>query len=100
MSEQGKRIMDVNIQTSVDPTDTVIVVYNAANTTTAQTSQITVQNLFANIISSGFALTDIRADPIHSTSLAIAGGQVFVSNNFLYIATSNNFIKRVALAEF
>ena len=112
MTEQGKRLMDVQIKTSLanNTTDKVVIIYNAANTTFAQTALISKSDFNANISSNNFVannavvntlnVTDFRSDPANSESLSITMGQIFVSNGYLYVATDTDYVKRVLLSDF
>ncbi len=91
MAEQGKRVMDVQTQTSLAEDDKVLIVYNAGNTALAQTALITKTN---------FLTSNIATDPANSTSLSITKGQWFFSNTFFYVATDTNHVKRIALSDF
>ncbi len=83
--------MDVQTKTSVADDDKVLVVYNAGNTALAQTALITKSN---------FLTSNIAADPANSTSITITKGQSFFSNDYFYVATDTNHVKRTPLADF
>ncbi len=76
---------------AVAGSDRLVVVYNAANTATAQTATITVNN---------YELFQVQTDPANSTSMVVPQGTLFFSNNYLYFADANNHVKRVALSSF
>jgi hypothetical protein len=96
MADQGKRLLDYTVQANVAPTDQLVIVYNAASGngagSTAQTALISLTKLLG--ANSG------RADPAANNSLTIANGSIFITNNYLYVATANNYLKRVALSTF
>jgi aspartate/methionine/tyrosine aminotransferase len=46
------------------------------------------------------AVLAIANTPANSTALTVLGGTLLYDSNYLYIATANNTVKRVALATF
>jgi hypothetical protein len=72
---------------------------NNANNNIAQTAIIPITN-FANSFANSLQIPEQQADPANSTSLTINSGQVFASNNYLYVALANNVTARVARESF
>lgn len=104
MADVGRRLLDVGVKTTLANTDKIVVIFNAANTTTAQTALISVTDFFANVIPiakvANLNIADIRSDPANSTVLTITQGQIFFSNAYIYVAVANNTVKRVAISTF
>jgi hypothetical protein len=91
MVDQGKNIDKLNIKTSpVDANDRIVVIYSAANTTTAQTATIPISGIYSNV----------QANPANSAALVCKQGLLFFSNTHLYFADANNHLIRVALSAF
>jgi hypothetical protein len=90
MADQGVRVLDLVVKANTALSDEVVVIWNAGSNT-AQTALVSVASLTqANVIS----------DPANSNVLAVTQGQMYRSNSFFYVATANNHLKRVALADF
>lgn len=105
MTTEAKRVIDLTTKTYLSSTDKILVVFNAANSTSAQTALVTANNLFANsnmtLKSNNFMLMDHRAsDPANSTALTVANGTLFYTNSYMYVAIANNVLRRVALSDF
>jgi len=90
MVDQAKRIPDLPVKTSVAPTDQLVFVFGAANSSTAQTALLAVSDLYSNTI----------ADPSSNSELQVPKGTLLFSNNFGYIALANNYVKRFAISDF
>jgi len=91
MTDQGKTIPALPVQNAVSDSDRLVILYNAANATTAQTATIAV---------SDYETRDISTDPANSSVTTIPAGRLFFSNGYLYFSTANNHVKRVALSDF
>ena len=104
MADAGKRLLDVTVQSSIANSDQIVIIYNAANSTIAQTALIALSTLFANISSNNFVANTViitgSQTPANSTALTITKGAQFSDNTYAYYATANNHIKRVALSDF
>jgi hypothetical protein len=109
LTNNGKSTLQLPIKTSLyDANDALVLVYgydtaNNANTDCAQTALIQITNFAASLANSLAASIQIpvgQPDPASSTALSISGGQVFASNNYLYVALANNITRRVALSSF
>jgi hypothetical protein len=96
-----------------DSNDSIVFVYGAdtANTSNsvAQTATISVNNFLNQpnlsitagvLIAANLQINSTSSDPTTSSSLEIVQGTVWVTNSYLYVATQNNFVQRVALSSF
>ena len=90
MADQGVRVLDLVVKANTAITDQVVTVWNAGSNT-AQTVLVPV---------SAITQVPLITDPANSSALVCTQGQEFRSNTFLYVATANNHIKRVALSDF
>ena len=108
MAEE-KRTRELPIRTSAVATDRVILVSNtttsndASNTT--QTVTLTLNNLLSNtsnlnITASTLIVNSSLGTPANSTVLTVQRGTMWNDNNYIYIATANNHVKRSALSDF
>ena len=90
MADQGTRVLDLVVKANTAPTDLVLTVWNAGSNT-AQTSLVSVASL-----------TQMQkiADPANSSVTIVTQNQILISNSYLYIATANNHLKRVAILDF
>lgn len=61
----------------------------------ANTYKISITNLFSNS-----AVIQTISTPANGSALTVTGGSIFTDGNFLYVATSNNITKKVALTSF
>lgn len=104
-NNQGKSIANLNVIGAISaPTDKLVLLFNAANSSIAQTVLIAVKDLFANsnvsISCSNLVMKDIRSPVLSSTELTVPQGTLFFSNSYGYFATANNYLKRFALEDF
>lgn len=83
-------MLDLVLKANSAPTDYVLTVWNAG-TASAQTALVSVASLIP---------TTKISDPAANNSLVVTQGQIFVSNGYLYVATANNYLKRIALTTF
>ncbi len=90
MADQGVRVLDLVLKANTALTDQVVMVWNAGSNT-AQTVLVSVASV---------TIVPLITDPANSNALVCAQGQEFRSNSFFYVATANNHVKRVALADF
>jgi|KBSMisStaDraftv2_1062788.scaffolds.fasta_scaffold1590012_2 hypothetical protein len=96
MAEQGKTIPSLPVVTSLAANDKIVVV-SQAGTITAQTALISTDNL-----ARGFTVLSIPrgTDPANSSALTITANTIFASDSFVYVATSDNHVKRIPLSDF
>lgn len=91
MTDKPRRTVDLPIKTGVAAqSDRLVFIYTAASNTIAQTATIAVSDLHSNLI----------ADPANSSVTLVAQGTLLFSNGYLYFATANNHLKRIALSDF
>lgn len=104
----SKKITELNATTTISGGDLLLVVTDP--TGIASTKKMTVTNFFANVqpnvIFNG-ELTVVnnmvipaKITPANTNSLTIRKGSVFHDDNYLYVATANNTVKRVSLTAF
>lgn len=86
----------------------VVVDVSAANTT----KRATVASILGNVSNNDLILANNKTlsantlivrstiTPANSSAVAVSKGTIFFDSNYLYIATSNNFVKRVSLSDF
>lgn len=102
MSNTGVKTSELPVVNSVSGNDKIVVLSNTSSSPV--TSVITVNTLFSNTanlqVVAKTLIINNTATPSNSTATTIQSGTVFFDNNFIYIATSNNFVKRVALSSF
>jgi hypothetical protein len=60
-------------------------------------SSPTTNTLTLNVLRSNFLVADTPAD---SNALTISSGVILYDSDYLYVATANNVVKRVALSSF
>jgi hypothetical protein len=125
----AKKLSELNAATSVTNTDLIMIVTDVDNSALIETKKLQVQNLAnglftvvsgnnitANVVGStitvgvndvvAFTAVNFKSPitPANSTVLAantdVGAGTMFYDADFLYIATANNVIKRVALGDF
>jgi len=90
MADQGVRVLDVPVKANTALTDYVLTVWNAGSNT-AQTALVGVAS-----ITQAKKITD----PVANNLITVTQGQMFYSDSFLYVATANNLLKRIALSSF
>lgn len=125
----AKKLSELNAATSVTNTDLIMIVTDVDNSALIETKKLQVQNLAnglftvvsgnnitANVVGStitvgvndvvAFTAVNFKSPitPANSTVLTantdVGAGTMFYDADFLYIATANNVIKRVALGDF
>jgi hypothetical protein len=97
MADNAKRTCDLPIANSANTSDRLLILQNANSATSNTTATITVQNFFSNSVGVPCAVIN---SPSNSIALTITGGSIYTDGNFLYVAVSNNVLKRVALSSF
>ena len=94
MSDRAKKITELSALTAPAGDDLLVIVDDVAGTAT--TKKVTVANLFGN---SSANVVIFNATPANST-ITVKKGTLLFDNNYIYIATSNNSLKRVSLSSF
>lgn len=109
MTNRAKSIPEMVALTAPAKEDLLLVVdVSSANTT----KRSTVSAVISNVANSDLSMADdvtfsantliVRRThtPLSSTTLTIGKGTVFFDSNYLYIATSDNYVKRLSLSDF
>ena len=108
-TENAKTIDEFELITSLQANDLFVVVKNRANTNLATHSvslsvlmgntsaNVTVAN--SNILSANTFILRNNQTPSNS-SITVTKGTILFDSDYLYIATANNTLKRVALSSF
>jgi hypothetical protein len=92
MTSNAKQTAQLPVVNAVAQSDRLLVVYQASNSSTAQTCTISVQN---------YETKTLISDPANSTAYGVVTqGTVLYSANFIYVCDSPNHLKRVALSSF
>lgn len=101
----GEALKPNQLPTSTNHTSNSYVIVTTVVNTTVLVSKLTLGALFSNVVfdyvvdnDHSLILKD-KSTPVNSTTNVIAG-RFWNDNNYLYIALSNNSIKRVPLESF
>jgi len=94
MSDRAKKITELSALTAPAGDDLLVIVDDVSGT--AVTKKVTVANLLGN---SSANVVVFNATPANST-ITVKKGTLLFDNNYIYIATANNNLKRVALSTF
>lgn len=108
MTDRAKKVSELTALTAPAGEDLLIIVDDPSGT--ANTKKITVTNLFNNcsanvtisnsaVLSTNTLLIRNKSTPANST-IAVTEGTFYFDADYLYIATANNVLKRVALESF
>lgn len=100
MADRAKKISELSVLSSTNELDYIPIVDTHSNTTPT-TKKITVGTLFGNVatVSAQAIIMMNTSTPANSTP-AVVEGTIWADNNYLYVATANNLIKRVSLSTF
>lgn len=93
---RSKKITELNSAPNISSEDLLLVVTNPTSNT-AETKKISVANFLGN--NSANVVISNKSTPANST-ITIKQGTVLFDNDYLYIATANNVLKRVTLNSF
>jgi hypothetical protein len=104
----SKKITELNATTTISGGDLLVVVTDP--TGVASTKKMTITNFFANVqpavifngeltVANNIKIPT-KSTPANTNSLSISQGSMFYDANYLYVATANNTVKRVALTTF
>ncbi|SRR6266550_6605826 len=105
MADKAKKIQELAVLGAAANDDLLIIedIHATSGNANSVTKCISVYTLLANsqvnVVAATLATTH-KETPANSTALAIPNGQFFYDNGYFYVATTNNHVKRVALADF
>ena len=94
MSDRAKKITELSALTAPSADDRMVIVDDPSGN--AVTKYVTVGNLFGN---SAANVVIYNATPANST-ITVKKGTLMFDTSYLYVATANNILKRIALTAF
>ena len=94
MSDRAKKITELTALAAPSADDLMVIVDDPSGTPV--TKYVTVANLLGN---SAANVVIYNSTPANST-ITVKKGTVIFDSNYLYVATANNTLKRVALTAF
>ena len=94
MSDRAKKISELTALTAPAAVDLLVIVDDP--TGTPITKYVTVGNLFGN---SSANVVIFNSTPANST-ITVKKGTLIFDSDYLYVATANNTLKRIALTAF
>lgn len=94
MSDRSKKVTELTALTSPAGEDLLLIIDDPSGTPT--TKKVTVSNLFGNSTSN---VVIYNTTPANST-ITVKKGTIMFDTTYLYVATANNVLKRVALTSF
>ena len=94
MSDRAKKISELTALTAPAAEDLMVIVDDPSGTPT--TKYVTVGNLLGN---SSANVVIYNATPANST-ITVKKGTLIFDSDYLYVATANNTLKRIALTAF
>ena len=94
MSDRAKKITELSALTAPSADDRMVIVDDPSGN--AVTKYVTVGNLFGN---SAANVVIYNATPANST-ITVKKGTLMFDTSYLYVATANNTLKRIALSSF
>ena len=95
MADKAKKISELTALTAPAGEDLLVIVDDPTGTSNA-TKKVTVSNLLGNS-AANVAIRNVT--PANST-ITVQQGTIFYDNTYIYIATSNNNLKRFSLSSF
>jgi hypothetical protein len=94
MSDRAKKISELTALTAPAAEDLMVIVDDPSGTPT--TKYVSVGNLFGNVAAN---VVIYNATPANST-ITVKKGTLTFDSDYLYVATANNTLKRIALTAF
>lgn len=95
MADKAKKISELTALTGPAGEDLLVIVDDPTGTSNA-TKKVTVANFLGN----SSANISLRISTPANSTINVKQGTIFFDSSFLYIATSNNNLKRVSLSSF
>ena len=109
MADRSKKITELPAVTSVAANDLILIVdKHSSNTATTKSANAAVLfgNVSSNVTLSNSAVLSTNnmvlrdnSTPANST-ITVGQGKIWADANYIYVATANNTVKRVALSSF
>lgn len=105
MPDKAKKIQELPNLSQAANVDLLIIedLLAPSGNANSTTKSISVYNLLTNsqinVVAATLSTTHV-ATPANSTAITINGGEFFFDANFIYVAVSNNVVKRAALSTF
>jgi len=95
MTDNAKKTSELPTTNNAVANDRIVILKDPAGTPSTRTIKVSdlLGNSAANVVVQ-------QTTPANSTALTVKAGTIFYDNSYLYVATSNNNIKRVALSTF
>jgi len=94
MSDRAKKISELTALAAPASEDLMVIVDDPSGTPI--TKYVTVGNLLGNAAAN---VVVYHATPANST-ITVKKGTIMIDNNYIYVATANNTLKRVGLSSF
>lgn len=94
MTDRAKKISELTALSAPAGEDLMVIVDDPSGTPV--TKYVTVSNLLGN---SSANVVVYHATPANS-SITVKKGTIMIDNNYIYVATANNTLKRVSLTSF
>lgn len=109
MADRSKKITELTAATSVAANDLILIV-DKHSSATATTKSANVSVLFGNVaanvtlsntavLSTNNMVLRDNSTPANST-ITVGQGKIWADASYIYVATANNTVKRVALSSF
>ena len=95
----GNFFGNVSTNVVINSTTTLNANTNANNVNISSTANINSLIVNSSIVTNNLIIPQ-KSTPANSTALTISSGSIFHDTQYLYVATSNNVVKRVSLSVF
>lgn len=110
MADRSKKISELAVATSVAANDLILIVDKHSSNTLSTTKSANVSVLFGNVaanvtlsntavLSTNNMVLRDNSTPANST-ITVGQGKIWADASYIYVATANNTVKRVALSSF
>jgi hypothetical protein len=74
--------------------------FNNVSVNVTFSANVNALNVTSNVVIANTLISGFKNTPTNSISLSVQAGTIFFDNNYVYVATSNNTVKRSALSSF